>query len=435
MAKILPNSSTVAQLLSVAILLSGTLSLTDSAYAQSGGLSYEEALKALQKTKKHSEAAKSWGQRRTISVPKGADPNAIIKKEVIKVPGVDGIKGPTTPQTIKPIKVKAPLLEPKNTGSAPVPKAQTPAPVPSQATTAKPKQAGGWDWVSSQEKKKAVAPQVSPVTTQKPVVKPPVTKTQLFKPVSNTTSSMKTVYEAPVTSKPKAAVKKSANDNLLSLDSSKPATPAQTSEKAAPVKPVTTPPQRSQSANDFYNRAVKAHLQGKLSEAIADYSAALRADPNFANAHCNLGQIYNQQHHFDMAIEEFRKALSINPKDEHSYNGLGASMRGKKNYPEAIKNWKQAVSLKPDLATAHYNLGAVYEVQKEYDQAILAYEQAVKHDYRLGEANYRIGLILTKKKRLDEAKEQFSKALKVSGKASYSEDARKRLAKLEQISN
>ena len=60
--------------------------------------------KALQKTKKHSEAAKSWGQRRTISVPKGADPNAIIKKEVIKVPGVDGIKGPTTPQNIKPIK-------------------------------------------------------------------------------------------------------------------------------------------------------------------------------------------------------------------------------------------------------------------------------------------------------------------------------------------
>ena len=126
--------------------------------------------------------------------------------------------------------------------------------------------------------------------------------------------------------------------------------------------------------------------------------------------------------------------LSI-PKDEHSYNGIGASLRGKKDYEGAVKNWQMAVSLKPDLATAHYNLGAVYEVQNELDKAILAYEKAVKNDPRLGEANYRIGLILSKKKRFEEAKDQFKRALKVSGKASYSADARKRLAWIEQKIN
>lgn len=179
-----------------------------------------------------------------------------------------------------------------------------------------------------------------------------------------------------------------------------------------------------------YNKAVQAHLAGKLPEAISQYQNALSLNPEFSQAHCNLGLIFNQQHNYAKALSEFRKALAINPKDAITYNGIGAALRAEKDMVGAIKNWQTAVSLDPKLATAHYNLGTAYEIQKDTDRAMESYKQAVKNDYRLGEAYYRMGLIMEKRKLTDEATEQYSRALKVANDAEFSEDARQRLASL-----
>lgn len=188
---------------------------------------------------------------------------------------------------------------------------------------------------------------------------------------------------------------------------------------------------KTQAALALYNAAVKAHLQGKLQEAITDYKGALAANPSLSEAYSNLGLIYNQQHNYGQAIAEFRKALAINPKDAITYNGIGAALRAEKDLPGAIKQWQTAVTLDPRLATAHYNLGTAYEIQREYEKALDSYKAAVKNDYRLGEAYYRMGIILVRSKRSEEAAEQFKTALKISKDSEYSEDARKRLALIE----
>lgn len=180
-----------------------------------------------------------------------------------------------------------------------------------------------------------------------------------------------------------------------------------------------------------YNKAVQLHLAGKLEEAIAAYKEALEVNNSLAEAHSNLGLIFNQQHNYGQALAEFRKALAVNPKDAITYNGIGAALRAEKDLPGAIKNWQTAVSLDGKLATAHYNLGTAYEIQKEYDKALGSYKAAVKNDYRLGEAYYRMGLIMERKHRMEEAAEQFKEALRVSGDSEYSEDARQRLVFLE----
>ena len=218
-------------------------------------------------------------------------------------------------------------------------------------------------------------------------------------------------------------------------------TPAQAPEQEidAPASKLSIPqdPQDAKSAaqskaeaKSAYNKAVQAHLNGKLGEAISNYLVALQLNPEFSQAHCNLGLIYNQQHNYAKALSEFRKSLAINPKDAITYNGIGAALRAEKDMVGAIKNWQTAVSLDPKLATAHYNLGTAYEIQKDPDRAMESYRQAVKNDYRLGEAYYRMGLIMEKKKLNDEATEQFSRALKVANNAEFSEDARQRLAAL-----
>ena len=180
-----------------------------------------------------------------------------------------------------------------------------------------------------------------------------------------------------------------------------------------------------------YNKAVQLHLSGKLNDAITAYKDALEVNTSLAEAHSNLGLIYNQQHNYAQALSEFRKALAINPKDAITYNGIGAALRAEHDLQGAIKNWQTAVSLDQKLATAHYNLGTAYEIDKDYEKALGAYRLAVKNDYRLGEAYYRMGLILERKHRPDEAAEQFKESLKISSDSEYSEDARQRLVFLQ----
>lgn len=222
--------------------------------------------------------------------------------------------------------------------------------------------------------------------------------------------------------------------------------PAMPEETIEPAKPTPSEPTDTKKADSktgeaavnpkmesvkVYNRAVQLHLAGKLSEAIIAYKEALESNKTLAEAHSNLGLIYNQQHNYAQALSEFRKALAINPKDAITYNGIGAALRAEHDLQGAIKNWQTAVSLDPKLATAHYNLGTAYEIQKDYDKSMTSYRAAVKNDYRLGEAYYRMGLIMERKNRSDEAAEQFKEALKVSSDSEYSEDARQRLVYLQ----
>lgn len=207
-------------------------------------------------------------------------------------------------------------------------------------------------------------------------------------------------------------------------------TPSSSSKMSLPEEASKTTAESKAEAKAAYNKAVQAHLSNKLPEAISEYQNALSLNPEFSQAHCNLGLIFNQQHNYAKALSEFRKALAINPKDAITYNGIGAALRAEKDMAGAIKNWQTAVSLDPKLATAHYNLGTAYEMQKDVDRALESYRQAVKNDYRLGEAYYRMGLIMERKHLNDEASEQYERALKVASNAEFSEDARTRLATL-----
>ena len=235
---------------------------------------------------------------------------------------------------------------------------------------------------------------------------------------------------------PAAAVEQTATKPAVEAEPQATEIPTQSAEMTTPaVQPgeveSTTTEDKNKLALANYNRAVKAHLAGKLPEAIASYKEALEGNPELAEAHSNLGLIYNQQHHYEQAVSEFQKALAINPKDAITYNGIGAALRAQRDLNGAIKNWQTAVTLDPKLATAHYNLGVAYELQRDYDKSLVSYEQAIKCDYRLGEAYYRMGMILEKRHRNEDARVKFKAALKASENADYSADARQRLALLE----
>lgn len=358
--------------------------------------------------------------------------------------------------------------QPSSTLSGPQTNAVVSAPAAGDATASTPQ---AWDWSAGGQSSPTVAAQPAvesttpaPAAGELPAAAEPELKPAI--PVAGATQVTEIPASAPVEqSTPAPAVESPAVQPVAdsapiaeatSVSQGVPASEPAAQEAATPSAEAALPeakqtqpsqepgaasaeqPRDAESKNSSleavkrYNRAVQAHLSGKLVDAVSEYQAALKLNPNLSEAHSNLGLIFNQQHNYAQALSEFRKALAINPRDAITYNGIGAALRAQKDLLGAIKNWQTAVSLDPQLATAHYNLGTAYEIQKDYDKALESYKQAVKNDYRLGEAYYRMGLIMERRHRTEEAAEQFSQALKVSSNSEYSEDARQRLAFLTQ---
>lgn len=357
--------------------------------ADSAILDYDTALKVFQTTQQHSKAVKDWGERRTVTIPSGVDPNSVIQKELLKVPALVGA----------------------GEGLTPVSQAQE-APTPAPVTE------GGWDWTSQTDKGNsapAASIDMQGGNLSQPQVQAPQQNMTAAPSVTQNAQGSELGFQGGRTQTTNYSPASVSNARVAQANPA-----AQNAPAAVKADPV-----------ELYNQAVKFHLSGKLDEAIKAYQEALIANPTLSQAHCNLGLIFNQQHRYEEAIAEFRKALAINSKDAITYNGIGASLRAQKDLEGAIKNWSTAVSLDPRLATAHYNLGTAFELKKEFDQALEQYQEAVKNDGRLGEAYYRSGLILARNNRIDEAKTQLTKALEAGANAEYSADARQRLAALE----
>ncbi len=53
--------------------------------------------------------------------------------------------------------------------------------------------------------------------------------------------------------------------------------------------------------------------KGMLGEAAGNYLRAIRIQPVLAEAHFNLGLVYQNQHKLDLAIEAYERALRLRP--------------------------------------------------------------------------------------------------------------------------
>src|SRR5215468_2102311 len=103
--------------------------------------------------------------------------------------------------------------------------------------------------------------------------------------------------------------------------------------------------------------AVRLHQAGQLAAAEACYRQALAAQPNLAEAHCNLGLALTGQGKPDEAVAAYRQAIGIKPDFAEAHCNLGLVLTGQGKFDEAIAACRRAIGIKPVLAGAHSNLG------------------------------------------------------------------------------
>jgi tetratricopeptide (TPR) repeat protein len=129
-----------------------------------------------------------------------------------------------------------------------------------------------------------------------------------------------------------------------------------------------------------FNRGNAAKNMSNYDRAIADYTDALRKDPNDAAAYYNRGIAHNNKGMHDRAIEDFNAALRLNPNDAAAYNNRGAAYLYKGMYDQAIADYNAALRLNPNNALAYTIRADAYWRKKDHRRAKENYERALQID-------------------------------------------------------
>jgi Tfp pilus assembly protein PilF len=131
-----------------------------------------------------------------------------------------------------------------------------------------------------------------------------------------------------------------------------------------------------------------------MEDAIEHYRKALRAAPDSAEIHNNLGFALFRKGDVDDAITQLEKAVEKEPRFGEAQYNLGVALFQRGRQDDAISHYRQALEADPDSAEVHSNLGVALLRKGNYDEATLHFEKAVAADPNLAEAQYSLGNVL-----------------------------------------
>ena len=135
---------------------------------------------------------------------------------------------------------------------------------------------------------------------------------------------------------------------------------------------------RRSKVEDVYNRGVELRRQGKLDEAIAEYRAAIKLRPSFAEAHNNLGEALHLQGKYEEAIAAFRDTIRVKADHANAHYNLAISLVAQERLDEALGEFREAIRKKPDHGRAYLGLGAVLEARRKPEEALAVYREAAR---------------------------------------------------------
>ena len=110
------------------------------------------------------------------------------------------------------------------------------------------------------------------------------------------------------------------------------------------------------------------------------YEKALAIQPNFAQAHRELGVIAMQKQDYASAAEHLAKATELGMESAQNYNFLGIAYSRTNRLTQAIAVYRKALQLDPQMAEAHLNLAYALQRHGDVSSAKGEYDAACKLD-------------------------------------------------------
>lgn len=168
-----------------------------------------------------------------------------------------------------------------------------------------------------------------------------------------------------------------------------------------------------QDVSSYYNLARLYLKKGWQDMAVFSYQEAIRVNPTYKTAYNNYGPIYENLGSLEEAEREYKETLLLNPQDANAYCGLGNLFAKKKRWGEAASKYRRSIELQMDNPHSHYGLGYVYLKMGRLEEAVDEFKRCIALRQDKVEAHYWLGYIHSKKCRTEEAILEYKKAIRL----------------------
>ena len=118
----------------------------------------------------------------------------------------------------------------------------------------------------------------------------------------------------------------------------------------------------------------------RYSEAIEDFSCAIKLSPKYAWAISGRGEAYSSIERYKEALIDFNCAIGLKPSYKWTFVARGRTYRSMECYEEALTNFNRAIELDPEYTWAIANRGYTYQLMERYEEALTEFNQAIEID-------------------------------------------------------
>lgn len=158
---------------------------------------------------------------------------------------------------------------------------------------------------------------------------------------------------------------------------------------------------------------------GDLLRAETCYRRAIELAPMYFDARFNLGIVLEAMGRPGEARDAYKGALDIQPDFLPAYLNSGNTLKTLGKFDEALDYYRFVMEVEPRNVDALTNMGAVYYELTRFDEAESTYRKALDIDSDHADTLYNLGVLLHELERYEEAVDAYQKA--AAARPHYSE--------------
>jgi tetratricopeptide (TPR) repeat protein len=156
-----------------------------------------------------------------------------------------------------------------------------------------------------------------------------------------------------------------------------------------------------------------ADARGETEEAISQFQAALKNDPDNAGVYNQLGIALSKAGRFDEAIADLQHSVQLNPMNATARFNLGAVLLQRGKDAQGLKELGEVLRVKPDYAAAHFCMAFAFLYSKRTDEAVAQFREGLRYGPDDPEAHFGLGSALAMQRKREDAIAELREALRL----------------------